>query len=717
MGASAFAFSGAATGMLLHPASGSAQATSALGGLAGAAPALAQFTRVSSLNVATINPNLLRFHNPGFRPPILTNQGVDRTTLSLPTMISPSATPDDQMLFEDPQDATRKFFLTRYQIATTATGSTVGKWVTFAPDGASFLLTVHLADTTAPSQVQGNGRLSPDTRYLISATLQGRIATWDLSAAPPGPDGTLTLTLPIADFAGRDLLYAAMTDPTAQAQLIVRRSLPLGLPVTATSQYEVQNVAIDGPTSFTFSKDLDAQVFAGLQGAAAAPLAPWNVLNLDWNGRSHTYFQSASQRDQVYFLPDAFKVGRQTQSPHLPNLAVTTQGDTAASLVMTLSYFAVPEWDPKRLADAAPRLQQALGLPQPPSLALFEASSAILMLSLPGDDPAAGVTLQQQPNVLIDLAAGVQGSVTLGLAAFRQIYDALFDTRSTVLSGEVRVSVGNNTTALPFVARISDLAGDIFDSQVSIDSKHNTMSVTLTNAIESAIHVAALTGVIARNGTALASNVTAITPKPPTDLPPPGAAPGGVLTVTLAPSLAGGLGGLLGGGGLGGLFGGGGSGPNLGKLGGGLASLVLDSSCAPLFDFSQVTVTPDPTATWNAIMANGVPSPVNRVVTLKLIAATLAQPGGTAPPGPDAVLAVQVVFDGGQTASFDASQTADTGGFLTQVVTLTVPIAAFVLGSGPTDTYSYRIDSVTPDGVRQGTPVADNRDVIYVVPG
>ena len=714
MDVSAFALYGANGGMLIHPAPDTTHSTPE----PAPTPVQAPLMRVASLNAARFDVEVLRFHNPVFRPPILLTLGVDRTSLNLPTMIAPTATPDDQMLFEDPQDGARKFFLTQYTLAVTGAGAVPGKWVTFAPDSAAFRLTVHLADSTPPGVVQGNGRLAPDTRYFLSATLQGRIVTWDFSILPQS-NGTLVLTVPIADFTGRDLLYAAMTDPNAQAQLILRRSLPLALPVAGTPRYTPQNVAIDSALAFTFSKDLDAAVFAGLQGAGAAPLAPWNVLNFNWNGRRHTYFQSSSQRDQVYFLPDAFKVGRQSESPHLPNLAVTAQGDTAASLSMTLSYFAVPEWDPKRLADATTQAQQSLGLSQPPSLALFEASSAILMLSLPGADPTAGVALQQQQNVLIDLAAGVQGSVTLGLAAFRQIYDALFDPRSTVLAGEVRVTVGADTTALPFVARIGDMAGDIFDTSVSIDSTANTMAVTLTNAIESAIHVGGLTGVITRDGTALDSKIKTVAPATPVDLAAPGGPgrPTGSLSVTLAPSVIGQLGGLLGGkGGLGGLFGGGDGGPDFGKLGG-LKDLVLDSRCTPLFDFSQVTVTPDPKATWRAIMANGTPSPVSRTVTLKLIFASLAQPGGGAPPAPDAVLAVQVVFQNGQTASFDASQTADAGGFLTQTVTLTVPIESFVLGDGPTDTYSYRVDAVTPKGVRQGTSITDNRDTLYIVPG
>jgi hypothetical protein len=681
---------------------------------------------VRSADVATINPEILRFQNPLFRPPIFVNQGQPRASFNLPTLVSPTATPDDATLFEDPQDASRKFFLTAYAIAITGDASSPGKWVTFEPAASGFLLTVHLADTTPAARVGGNGRLSPDTRYLLTATLQSRVVSWDLSAATPAADGGLTLTLAAADFAARDLLYAAMTDATAQAKLIIRRSLSLALPIAGSPGYAAASQAIDSVVGFTFNKDLDAQVFAKLQGAGATPLAPWRVLGLNWNGRRQTYYQSSSQPDQVYFLPDAFKVGRQAHAPHLPNLAVTAAGDSAATTAMTLSYLAVPVWDPKRIDAALPQLQQNLGLSHPPSLALFEASNTTLMLSLPGADPSAGSALTAQSNALIDLAAGVQGSVTMGLDAFRQVYDALFDARSPLLSGEVQVVVGSDTTSLPFIARIADLAGDIFDTQVSVDTKSNTLSAVLTNAIENSIHVAGLTGVIARGGTPIAATgVTSVTPPAPADLAPAGGAggadpstPADCLTVTLGLSavqaVAGALGGLFTDGGPGGVFGGnGGAKPSLGDV----AGLILDANCAPLFDFSQVSVTTDPKATWRAIMANGTPGPVSRSVSLKFLAASLAQP--TTPPTaptPDAVLAAQVVFQSGQTASFDATQTVDAAGFMNQAVKLSVPIEAFVLGDGPTDTYTYRVDTVTPGGIHQGAWTIDNLDVLYIVP-
>jgi hypothetical protein len=171
---------------------------------------------------------------------------------------------------------------------------------------------------------------------------------------------------------------------------------------------------------------------------------------------------------------------------------------------------------------------------------------------------------------------------------------------------------------------------------------------------------------------------------------------------------------------IGGLLGGGGNVAEqaLGALGG-LASQLLDASCTPQFDLSHVTAVPDPKATWQAMMQDQVVGPVSRNLTLKFVAAMLTKPSSapaTPPSSQDAVLAVQVVFDSGQTVTFDGSQTADTAGFINQTLKMSVPMDAFVLGTGPTDSYKYRTDVVTGAGIKQGTWTTDNRDTLFIIP-
>ena len=134
---------------------------------------------------------------------------------------------------------------------------------------------------------------------------------------------------------------------------------------------------------------------------------------------------------------------------------------------------------------------------------------------------------------------------------------------------------------------------------------------------------------------------------------------------------------------------------------------------------ADLHVVPDPQAIWHAIMQNQVVAPVSRPITLKLLATTLKPPvpGTNTQALGDTVMAMQVVFDSGQTANFDVSQTPDGAGFLNQSVNLMVPIESFVLGDNDTNTYRYRIDLVTSNGIKKGTPITDNRDTLCIAPG
>jgi hypothetical protein len=646
---------------------------------------------VNRVNYGTINPAVLHLQNPQFQPP--PSPGQVRTSFDLPTLISPATAATPDMLFSAPRDPAKSFFLTHYGIAIAPGAGPRAQWVSLESTAAGYRLTVHLIDTTQTALSTGNTRITPGAvRYLITASLQGRAVNWDLTPAPSPSGAALTLVLELGDFASRDLLYAAMTDMASQARLIVRNQLDLALPSFPPPQaYMRATVGVDVTIPFVFSKELDGNVFAGLHDVSGT-LPPWNVCAVNWNGRRYTYYQATNQPTQVYFLPDAFKIGRQTTLPRRPALAVTAEGADMASMQMTLSYLAAPIWDPQRIAAAGPELQKTLALAGPPSLALFQATGTTLLLNLPSADPATGATLTEQKNALIDLTAGVQGSVTMGVAQFRDIYNALFDSRSALLSGEVRVTIDTDTAHIPFSARIDDMAGAVLDIHSEVDTNTNSLSVVLSNAIESPVHIEALSGVIYRGDTPIASSIVGMTPTPPTDLAPAGAdpnkAPAGKMTVTLAPAPT---------------------------------TPTVDKTCTGQIDMSKVIVVADPTATWHAMMRNQSVTPVSRTVTLKLVAATLTgtAPAGTPKPDPkDTVLAVQVVFENGQTATFEAeaTQTAGQAGFLNQVVKLGVPLEAFILNNSPMDTYKYRTDVVTGDGrTRQGDWVTDNRDTLFIV--
>jgi hypothetical protein len=76
-------------------------------------------------------------------------------------------------------------------------------------------------------------------------------------------------------------------------------------------------------------------------------------------------------------------------------------------------------------------------------------------------------------------------------------------------------------------------------------------------------------------------------------------------------------------------------------------------------------------------------------------------------------MAVQVVFENGQTANFDPSTPATTG-IMTQTVSLAVPVKMYVLQVGDAANYKYRVDLITSAGTRQGSWTTSNQDSFYV---
>jgi hypothetical protein len=674
-------------------------------------------------NVMTVNPAVLHWMDPIIFTRLSLPQ--PRSGFSLPTLISPVATPNDQTLLEEPQDATKKHYLPGYGIGTTGNGTQLMQWVSLEPIGNSYQLIVHLKENTAQSLSSGNVRIDAPTRCLLTGNLQQRAVTWDFGTATT-ENNTLKLTLPIADIGTRNSIYQAMTDPAAQAQLILRRSLTVGVPTPPQTGpapvagkpagqppaqlYRSTAVTIDTAISFTFSKDLDKNVFAQLDGVGGAPPAAWNIVRVNWNQRPYVYYQERNIPTNIYFLPDEFKIARDSNASHSPKLTVVTNGEDINSVTLTLSYVAQPVWSADRIAAAAAILQQQLSLTAPADLAVFDATDTALALTLPPQDPGASVASVQQPGVKIRIPYFIAGSVTLKLAQFQQIYDALFDNVSELLSGMVSVTVDQDVEAIPFTARASDFAGDIFETTTTFDPQANHVSCALRNAIESTIHVDQLGATLTRNGKNVPSTIQQISPSLPVDLVPspngkpanPAAGP----AATPAPSPP----------------------SSLTATVQAAPDRSIDDATKVLFDFTGARVIADAKAIWQAIMQNQVVGPVTRQITIKLVAGLLAPPtaaGGTtgaaaaasSTPAANALLAVQVVFESGQTASFDGSQSADAAGFLNQTVNLAVPVAQYVLHEADTGTYRYRVVQISRGGQTKGDWIVDNTDVLFVSVG
>jgi hypothetical protein len=456
-------------------------------------------------------------------------------------------------------------------------------------------------------------------------------------------------------------------------------------------------VPIDTSLAFFFDPNLERDVFVNLPNATAGQPATLNHATIAFpagGAKSYSYWQDPLQPTNVYFLPDSYKIARLATTPHTPALSITTSGSDPTTLNVTLTFLAVPVWDEARTAAAmAGPLQSAFSIPNVSSLTILLATSSRLLVNLPSADPTASNAPVPVTNAIIDTATGIQGSVTLPLAAFQQVYNAMFVSPSVLLSGQVDVTVDDITDSVPFSGRASEFSGDIFDSSVAFDPATNQVNLTLRNAIESPVHVDAIAATISRDERPIAANLVAVSPTPPVDL---AATSSMTLTLQLAP----------------------------GQSFGATDKVDLDTS--------QVAVNPDAAAIWSAIVEHQSVAPVKRPITLFLAASAFAPAPappsdassapapaagaeGTSTPSPAAppLLAVEAVFDNGQSVTFLPSSQV-TGAFFSQILQLNVDIAKYVLGTQDSSVYTYRVDVVTAAGTHQGAWATSNVDTLFL---
>jgi hypothetical protein len=105
------------------------------------------------------------------------------------------------------------------------------------------------------------------------------------------------------------------------------------------------------------------------------------------------------------------------------------------------------------------------GLNVAPVASVFHGSDVKLFLNLPSTDPGQPPALAPQPGAIVDLRAGIKGAVTLKLAQFQQVYEALFDEVSPLLSGRVEVTIGSDVHNIDFKARAGGFRRDGFRTE------------------------------------------------------------------------------------------------------------------------------------------------------------------------------------------------------------------------------------------------------------
>ena len=516
-------------------------------------------------------------------------------------------------------------------------------------------------------------------------------------------DGSLVVaTLHFSSPAERDQVLAAITTANAAAGLQISRAIRVGIPATplgtmpGAQLYRAVTRGVNmvaEPNPLFLNLALNRYLFDGDAPAAGGlGLTPFQ---LQWKDRFFTYWQDTGRPELFYYLPDSFRLARRSQAPFLPMLSIKVVGSAAKAedAQMSFEFVAVPWVDPARLAAARHELAKrvkvtdptapaaakpgdlggllggllghaiggdtgsgvgsmvggvlsgALGAGSEGSNLKFEpliAAKSALWLALPGAGGAAG-GLAERPGAQVDMRTALVNSELFSLTQFQAVWTALFGGSLSLLRGEVRIDLGNNTReVVPVSVRLDETAGDVLEIVSAPGTKPNTLKATLTNTIESAILIRRFDAITADNAL-----MTLTTPDgKPLALP-----------VTLPQSAT--------------------------------LELLLTNPGPPLpegkslqasFDVDAVAVKGDPQAVWTALLDPTTPADFSRSIDVEAFGSMFDAPAASPD---DKVQVILVEFENGSTVQLTPAAPK-------AAASVRTPLFDLVLQKGGNSEYRYR---------------------------
>ena len=420
-------------------------------------------------------------------------------------------------------------------------------------------------------------------------------------------------------------------------------------PLRDTHQQLDHSVA---PEPFVFSTTLHPYIFQGI-----APASGGGQLvryRLRYKGATHTYFQDAARPERVYFLPDCLKIARRREAPFTPliTVRVSPRGDSDEAQVV-FDYVVAPYTSPKRLDDA-----QAQLLADPHSGAQsvhfepFVTSDVRFYIDRPTQQ---GAVREQRADASRVLEEGLRDSLTLTLPDFQLLFDAMNRDTATLFSGRIEVDIPNeDKEQVPFVARMSDMEGELFSYEAVAGSDGNVV-VTLHNGIESPIQINTLDLSVSQGATRCKGVIVGSV------LPIAVLGPSESAVLTVRP----------------------------------LTTLSDTNALQLSFDLDGVVVKPDAEAIWNSILDR---STLEYFMTV-VVKANLSLFDPIPDREQDRIVSVLIEFEGGGTAQLSS-------GRLESSVRVDFAIDDVILRRPIDESYRYNVTVVRADGRQERDPTA-----------
>ena len=431
--------------------------------------------------------------------------------------------------------------------------------------------------------------------------------------------------------------------------LVLKRRPPdPSIPSHRPARLDLEEVV--DPDPFVFMPSLHGYIFAGLSVGSGGN----NQLiryRLQWQGTFHTYLQDASRPSDVYVFADEFRIARRHDAPFTPfvTVRVSARPDDGGTDVV-FDYVVAPYTDARRLADARTRLlaDPRIGADHLDFQPLLTNAVRYFI-----DRPtAAGSVHEARPSASVVLQGALKDTLTMSLADFRVLFDAMHGRTASLFVGQVEVDVPpDDVVVIPFVARMDHLQGEMFSYEAA-SAAAGAYLVKVRNEIESPVTIQTLDPTIVRDGTRTRGTVQGGT------LPVDRLAPGAAVHLTVAPeTTAAGAGGEV------------------------------------VFDLGGVSVIPDPAAIWDSILDRTTVE-YYRTVTVKAIA-TLFDP--VAGREAEQILHILVAFEDGDTADLHPSN-------LEARVRVDHPIDDVILGRPVDPAYRYTVTVIRSNGQQDLDP-------------
>jgi hypothetical protein len=658
------------------------------------APAVTAVTAVPVKNAAI----LLNIGSVRYVDPILGRaiggipyevDGTPRDKITIPVCTAPDFT--DGILAEDPKDAAKKFYLPRYRLARQNVSGQEQYRATLGPSDSGWALILYLEKYAAPE-------LGLATRDAKEMGERPAVLLKYTPSAGPGiqkellfqeytdDQGLLRAVLRVNSLPERDELFYALTTSDYKTALIVRRTAKVAIPVVPP-----KNVRVTGPlfrektcvldnvqSPFIFDRELHSYIFKVLPDSSAKTpgFVRWPV---DWQGATHSYYQEVARPAVFHYLPDVFKLARRPQSPHVPLMAlqIDSPDGSLERTQATLDYTAFKYEDTDRLENAALELRKIPNcLPPGTDVPSFiplaaEPGNVKFSLALPKLEPRDGAIINTQLALKDSLKVAYVG-------AFDAIWDAMNDPTGAALlfQGQLEVTLGTFKETVPFIGRMSDMAGELFDYTETPDEASGGLNVILKNAIESPLKIKNLKVHLQRDEMLLRGEIQrlqAATKEGLKESLPLLLGPNEELRLRVVPS----------------------------------GTIAGTGPLHAVFDLDSVEVVPDLEQILNLIVFRQKPE-YTKKITLKTHKEWFSS-AASAGTEPDPIVKVLVKFEGGGTIGLDEQNCE-------AVANVQFPFLNLLTRRTTTDEYSYSVTLVRKSGIHEGPVKKDNIDELWIDP-